>query len=278
MDSYPTDTAPPTPLPGRVLIIDDEPALRDSFARILRRAECEVFTAGDGPEALQLIAGHRFDLVYLDLRLPQMDGLEVLVEIQRQQPDLPVILFTGHATVQSAVEALRLGAADYLIKPIEPEKLVWRTRTALKQRLIDRRRRELTEQIARLQAELDALDQRALAPGDTGKLVEPDDSRYVRRGALTLDLQTHRARLGNQPIDLPPTTFEYLVVLARYSPEVVATQTLVQEAQGFAPTMRQAQELAKWHVHVLRDALESDPKKPQFVITVRGQGYRLVVG
>lgn len=77
-------------------------------------------------------------------------------------------------------------------------------------------------------------------------------------------------------VSLPPTSFDYLLVLARHAPNIVDVQTLVSEAQGYEADTREAQELSKWHVHHIRQAIEPDSRKPIYVINVRGKGYRLV--
>jgi two-component system OmpR family response regulator len=84
--------------------------------------------------------------------------------------------------------------------------------------------------------------------------------------------------MDNRAVDLPPTSFEYLLVLARHSPNVVEYQTLVSEAQGYETDRREAQELTRWHIHHIRQAIETDSRKPAHVINVRGTGYRLVIG
>ena len=112
-----------------------------------------------GNEALRLVnAGYEnaspYDVVYLDIRLPGMDGLQVLKEIRQRNAHLPVILLTAYGSLTTALEALRLGATDYLIKPLDPEVLVARTRVLLEEQALERRRREVREQIAALQEEL----------------------------------------------------------------------------------------------------------------------------
>lgn len=260
-------------LSGSILIIDDEVTLCQTFTRILRQAGCEATAALDGKEALQRLATSTYDLAYLDLHLPGANGLEVLKEMHLIQPQLPVILFTAHASLQSAIEAMRLGATDYLIKPVDPETLIARTRTVLSERAVQRRRREIQEQIDALQAELTALES---PPTPASPLATLSSERFLKRGRLTLDLQARRATFEDQELTLPPAAFDYVVVLARHAPDVVDYQTLVTEAQGYQIDRRQAQELAKWHIHELREALEPDPDQPRHVLNVRGTGYRLV--
>ena len=99
---------------GHILIIDDEASLRQTMARILLRAGFEVTTVGSGKETFAIINEHAFDLVYLDIRMPDINGLEVLKVIHEQYPEMPVVLFTAQPDLHSAVEALRRGASDYL--------------------------------------------------------------------------------------------------------------------------------------------------------------------
>lgn len=258
----------------RVLVVDDEAHLRQTFARILHQIGCEVTTATDGAEALQRLEATPYDLIYLDIRLPGMDGLQVLRQIHDRYPQLAVVLLTAHASISSAVEAVRLGATDYLIKPITPEALIARTRTILADQTAQHRRREIQEQIEALQAELKTLDQ---APAQMPALITPTDDRFLKRGTLILDLHARRASYADRGLTLPPTAFDYLVVLARHAPDVVPYQALVVEAQGYQTDLRQAQELTKWHIHTLREALERESAGSCHLLTVRGTGYRLVV-
>ncbi|MCI0575448.1 MAG: response regulator, partial [Chloroflexi bacterium] len=146
------------PTSGSILLVDDEPSLRQTFTQILRQAGWQVTTAADGPEGLRRLAGDHFDLVFLDIRLPGMDGLELLGMINHLYEDLPVVLLTAHASLQTALDAIRLGAVDYLLKPIKPAALIQRTQAILVERAKRRRRQKIYEQIAALQAELTSLD------------------------------------------------------------------------------------------------------------------------
>lgn len=259
---------------GHILIIDDEASLRQTLARILQRDGYEVTSVASGTEGISIVTQHPFDLVYLDIRMPDMNGLDVLKTIHAGLPELPVILFTAQPDLHSAVEALRRGAIDYLMKPLKPETVLARTRAILSEQQKKKRRREILRQMEELQAELDALDGTPAPPKEPR--TEPASDRFIKRGLLTLDLHTRRVTLNEQTVSLAPTSFDYLLVLVRHSPNVVDYQTLVTEAQGYQADAREAQELTKWHIHNIRQAIESDAHNPIHVINLRGTGYRLV--
>lgn len=259
---------------GHILIIDDEASLRQTLARILQRDGYEVTSVASGMDGISIVTQHPFDLVYLDIRMPDMNGLDVLKTIHAVLPDLPVILFTAQPDLHSAVEALRRGAIDYLMKPLKPETVLARTRAILSEQQKKKRRREILRQMEELQAELDALDGTPALPKEPRN--EPASDRFIKRGLLTLDLHTRRVTLNEQNVSLAPTSFDYLLVLVRHSPNVVDYQTLVTEAQGYQADAREAQELTKWHIHNIRQAIESDAHNPIHVINLRGIGYRLV--
>jgi DNA-binding response OmpR family regulator len=262
---------------GHILIVDDEASLRQTLARILQRAGFEVTTTASGKEALMLLSQHSFDLVYLDIRMPDMSGLEVLKTVHTKFAELPVILFTAQPDLNSAVEALRSGASDYLLKPLKPQTVIDRAKTILVNKQKERRKRELQRQIDALQNELNTLERE-----DTGQAasstqqISISDDRFLKRGIFTLDMHTRRVMMNERVINLTPTSFDYLLVLTRHTPNVVDYQTLVAEAQGYETDPHEAQELTKWHVHHIRQAIEPDARNPIFVINVRGIGYRLV--
>ena len=260
---------------GHILIVDDEASLRQTMARILLRAGFEVTTVASGQEALAIIDEHTFDMAFLDIRLPDMNGLEVLKAMRGKFPEMPIILFTAQPDLHSAVEALRRGATDYLLKPLKPEAVIERTRQILDDQIKKKRRRAILQQMDGLQAELDALD--AVEPSENKQTpAEPSSDRFIKRGILHLDLHTRRVMINDRSVNLAPTSFDYLLVLARHSPNIVDYRTLVAEAQGYESETREAQELTKWHIHNIRQAIETDARNPVHIITIRGSGYRLV--
>lgn len=263
---------------GHILIIDDEAGLRQMMARVLQRAGYEVTTAANGKDGLALASEHSFDLLYLDIRMPGLNGLEVLKIIHAKFPDLPVVLFTAQPDVHSAVEALRRGATDYLLKPLKPQAVIDRTQAILASQQEERRKRELQRQIDALQVELHSLQSSKGDAIDSRLQQAPAaEDRFLTCGGLTIDLLTRRATMNDRAVSLPTASFDYLVVLARHAPNLVDFQTLVAEAQGYETDLREAQELSRWHVHHIRQVLEPNPRDPIHLLNVRGTGYRLVV-
>jgi DNA-binding response OmpR family regulator len=259
-----------------ILIIDDDAQIRQTMARVLRQAGWEVSTAGSGQEALQLLSANLTDLVYLDLRMPEMSGLETLKEIRRLYPDLPVILLTAYGTLHSSVEALRLGVTDYLLKPINADKLVERTQQVMREQAVDRRRKEIECQIEALKNELESLK---AEPAVEFHSLGPNphlEQRTLQVGQLILDLPTRRATLAGEVLALSPGAFDYLVVLSRHSPEIVNYQTLVVEAQGYKTDPNEARDLAKRQIHLIRQALEQTASHSIELVTERHIGYRLL--
>jgi DNA-binding NtrC family response regulator len=118
---------------ANVLVVDDDAVVRLSHQRSLLAARCDVEAAGDGDSALRAMEDRRFDLVLLDLRMPGEDGIAVLKRIKQRWPDSEVMVITGYPTIDTAKEAVRLGACDYLTKPVAPAELIEATTRAISQ-------------------------------------------------------------------------------------------------------------------------------------------------
>lgn len=211
---------------------------------ILRRVGYTTQEAGDAHEALQVLTSRHFDLVFLDLQMPDRDGLDLLPEIAQLAPDTPVLILTANGSVEKAIEALRLGARDYLLKPIEPGQIITRVDDILKKR-----------------SETDP---------------EGKGMQVIKVGQYVLDMEHHQVSLEDQAVQLPACSFEYLAALARHAPEPISYQDLVKEAQGYKLDKIEAQDLARWRIYHLRKVLEGDPSDPVYIRSVPGFGYRLV--
>jgi DNA-binding response OmpR family regulator len=261
-----------------ILIIDDEANLRRSLSLILQKNDYQVTCAGTAQEGLALLRAGSYDLLFLDIKLPDRTGIAILPEIRQRYPDMQVLILTAHASLETAIEAVRQGARDYLLKPVDPQNILVRTREVLAEQKQPKRRREIAAQIQALLGELHQMEgaEAQQAPILTA-LPPTDPARFLRHGLLTLDLHTRHANLDDRYISLPPSTFDYLVTLVRHAPNPVDYQTLVREAQGYDLTRSEAREISRWQVHELRKAMEKDPRKPQYIFTVRDMGYRLVI-
>jgi DNA-binding NtrC family response regulator len=115
----------------RVLVIDDEQIVLDSIRKILKDEDCEVDVSLGGREGLDWALNRHYDIVLTDIRMSDIGGMRVLRDIKRAKPSLPVVMITGYATAQSAIQAMKLGAMDYLEKPFTPEKIIEVVSTAV---------------------------------------------------------------------------------------------------------------------------------------------------
>ncbi len=131
----------------KILIVDDEKSIRESLQMILEYEGYETLFAQSGKQALQTLEDEPVDLVMLDIKMPGMDGLEVLDEIRTMDADLPVIMISGHGTIETAVESTKKGAYDFLEKPLDRDKVLVTIRNALRQRKLSKEYREIKEKV-----------------------------------------------------------------------------------------------------------------------------------
>ena len=221
-----------------ILVVDDEPKILALARDYLEHAGFGVRTAADGPSALEAVRRERPDLVVLDLGLPGLDGLDVTRSIRRDS-SLPIIMLTARDDELDKLLGLELGADDYLTKPFSPRELVARIRAVL-------RRADRT-------------------------LVDPT-SETVRAGELTLDLPRMRAELAGRVVDLTPTEFQLLATLARQPGRIFTRSQLLDAVHGVA--FESYERAIDAHIKNLRRKLEPDTRRPTYILTVYGVGYR----
>ena len=185
----------------RILLVEDDRMLSDAVARALRQLAHSVQTVEGGRDADDLLASSEFDLVILDLGLPQMDGFEVLRRLRRRKSTVPVLVLTVRDTVEDLVTGLDLGADDYLTKPFE---------------------------LAELEARLRALIRRA--HGGVGAQIE--------HGALRLDVAGRRLFCNGQPLELSPREFAVLELLLLREGRVVTKQQIAEHLYGWEEMSR----------------------------------------
>ena len=119
---------------AKVLVVDDEEVVRESYLRTLSGVRWNVKAALNGREALDIMEGETFDVILLDIRMPEMDGIELLRRIKMRWPESQVVVITGYPSIETAKEAVRLGAYNYLAKPLGPEEIVEATTGAMTQK------------------------------------------------------------------------------------------------------------------------------------------------
>ena len=220
---------------ANVLVVDDEPVVRDVLGRYLAREGFAVQEAQDGEAALAAIRAEAPQVVVLDLMLPRLSGLDVL-KLVRLESDLPVIILSARVSEEERIAGLKLGADDYIVKPYSPREVVERVRAVLRR------------------AEGRAERQRIVA----GELVIDGDRRQV-------------TRMG-EPAHTTRREFELLYLLASHPGRTYTRAALVEELWGYAwtgPT-----DTVTVHIRRLRRKIEADPSDPRHLVTVYGVGYR----
>ena len=134
-----------------ILLIDDEKSIRNVLKDILQHEGYRIEEAADGEQGLQKLATQPFDLVLCDIKMPKMDGLEVLQQIMQLQPDVPVIMISGHGTIETAVDAVKKGAFDFIAKPPDLNRLLITIRNALDKNTLVKETRVLKKKVQRVQ-------------------------------------------------------------------------------------------------------------------------------
>nr|MCU0494457.1 response regulator transcription factor [Chloroflexaceae bacterium] len=233
------------------------------------RAGYDVTTAENGQRAVTLLEEQAFDLLLVDLRMPGMDGMQVVQAARQRQADVAIIVLTGHGSLETAVEGLHQGVFDYILKTAEPSHVIERVQAGLTQRAQALRQRTLLDVVSTAVHELRGPGSSA---GDGGN---PSAGRVINVGALQLDSWRQVASLGERSLPLTPTEFRVLLCLAEHAGQMLSYAQLVQCAQGYEVSELEAGELIKPHIHHLRQKLEPDPGAPRYILNVRGKGYLL---
>ncbi len=224
----------------RILMVEDEKAIRDAVAAYLERDGFWVRSVGDGQSALEEFGRHSFDMVILDLMLPKLSGERVCRAI-RDTSDVPIIMLTAKGEVEDRIVGLELGADDYLVKPFSPRELIARVRALL--------RRVHYEQ----EPPMEVLD----------------------FGDLVVDISGHKVTVDGKVVDLTASEFKLLVTLARYPGRVYTRMELVEKVLGY--DFEGYERTIDSHVKNLRAKLGDDPRNPKWLYTVHGVGYRFEV-
>ena len=268
---------------AQVLVVDDEGANRYSVSKTLQRVGYIVSEAATGEEALEIMERQTFDVVLTDIRMPGLDGVELLRRIKEESPDVIVILMTAYASLGTAVEALRLGAHDYLIKPSSSQDIRQSVSRGVERARNLKRRRALLDAIRSDVFELASTAIEPLAgPLDTmhererhTELITEPTTTSMKIGPLTVYPGRYQIAVGERDIDLTPTEFDLLLYLAAHRGRVVPCHELVREVRGYSVDEAEAREVIRPHVSNLRRKLKTADQDSDLIVNVRGIGYRL---
>ncbi|HEV2359106.1 MAG TPA: response regulator transcription factor [bacterium] len=219
-----------------ILVVDDEPKIVKIAQDYLERGGFRVLTAGDGREVLPAVRREKPALVVLDLKLPELDGFDVMRAL-RKESDVPVIMLTARADEADRLIGLELGADDYVVKPFSPRELVARVRAVLRR-----------WEGARAGTEV------------------------VRAGELVLDVRRMQASVGDRVLPFTPTEFQLVALLAREPGRVFTRGQLLEAVRGIA--VESYERAIDSHVKNIRRKMEPDPHRPRYVLTVPGIGYK----
>jgi DNA-binding response OmpR family regulator len=254
---------------ARILIVDDQATIRLTLGTLLKRAGYEVTQAENGHEAVGLLEQQRFDLMLVDLKMPEMDGMQVVAAARQRQSDLAIIVLTGHGSLETAVEGLHQGVFDYLLKTTEPAQVIERVKVGLATRVQQMRQRTLLDVVGSAVQELRG------SPASGSEELGGTAERGITVGALQMDTWRQEATLAGRTLPLTPTEFRVLLCLAEHAGTMLPYAHLVRCAQGYDADELEAGELIKPHIHHLRQKLEPDPTAPRYILNVRGKGYLL---
>jgi DNA-binding response OmpR family regulator len=235
-----------------ILVVDDEPVARQSLTDILKLEGYIVASAPNGHAAVEQVRLHPVDLLIVDLRMPGMDGLDVVQVVNQISPETEVILLTAYGSTETAIQALRLRIHDYLLKPASPAQVIQSVKKGLARRA------------ARLRAK----------SGSGGELdIEDAQTQFTLQDGTVVDLSRRQIRRKDRIEHLTPAEGRLLRILMENSGKVFSHRELVLLVQGYDASQREAPEILRPLVSRLRHKLEAFPLLNNRVASVRGTGY-----
>jgi DNA-binding response OmpR family regulator len=272
------NSSPPLFPEARILLVDDDAHVLLALSRALKlKGYMHVDEARNGLEAVEKFTHIPYDIMLLDIRMPEMDGIAVLQKAQQVRPNLLVIILTGHAAMESALASLKSGmVVDYLMKPASLDQVEAAVRKALRKRMADMQQRRSLETAI---AALEQLKSDAPIPPVGGTHLPID--RYLDAGPVSLDRESRQATLRwagrSHSASLTASEESILALLMSQPGDVYSSRRIAKEALNYELTENEAKSIVHPHIVRLRRKIEQDSKHPGLIRTVRGKGYTLAL-
>lgn len=232
----------------RILIVDDEKEIRDLIEIYLKSEGYKTIKAENGEEALNILKTEEVDLIVLDIMMPKVNGIEVCMKI-REEREMPIIMLSAKTEDLDKILGLNTGADDYLTKPFNPLELIARIKSQLR-----RYKRFNTKN-----------EVQVIGEKESGNIIEIDD--------LLINLETHEVSKEEVEIKLTPTEFDILVVLAQNRGKVFSIENIYNSV--WKQEFMKSDNTVMVHIRKVREKIEDDPRKPKFIKTVWGVGYKI---
>ena len=266
----------------RLLLIDDDGVNRYTVSKALQRVGYLVVEVNSGEAALERYNKSDFDLVLCEIELPGISGIEVLQAIKKQSADAIVLLMTERAEIETAIQALRFGARDYLIKPCSSDEIRESVERGIENARSLLRRRRLVDSIERNVAELarevsdsaDGIDYGVEPEAASARGYRSPGGSAIRLGPFSILPGKYQIELDKRTVGLTPTEFDLLLHLAANRSRVVSCQELVREVRGYEAEEAESREVIRPHVSNLRRKIKRLDEM-ELIVNVRGIGYRL---
>lgn len=263
-----------------VLMVEDDRVMGEMLTDVLEDAGYQVTLAGGGAAALDLLEHQIFAVVVSDVRMPAVDGLQVLQAARQNDPQPEVILLTGYGALESSLVALREGAFDYLLKPCHPEKLLKRVSDAISARETRLRQAAAVQRVVTAFSEMidTPTDQPGASVAAPARQPTPDpgddkvDHGAIQVGPLYISSAYHEVTLRGEPLHLTPTEYTLLRAVAAKPGRAFTYRELVYAMHGYDVSSAEAKILLKTHVRNIRHKLGAG-----YLINIRGTGYRFLV-
>ena len=226
---------------GKILLVEDEHSIADPVIYNLKQEGFSVTHVDEGPIALEIFSEESFDLIILDLMLPEISGLDICRSI-RKESDVPIIMVTAKDSEADRVSGLELGADDYVTKPFSVRELMSRVRAVLR---------------------------RTTTTTKTNKI-----DKSIKSGNIEINLSKYEAKVDDKNIDLTPREFELLYAFCENEGNLMSREQIFDEIWGYSFIGNT--KTLDVHIQRIREKIEKDPREPKRLVTVRGVGYKLV--